>query len=79
MYRNLSNRVECAVPVRDTDARRRLLQLFEVMLADHRHAWDLGRDGYYTPRTILEDAPTDSPERLGTFTTLMRDISKPAR
>jgi polyphosphate kinase len=79
MYRNLSNRVECAVPVRDTDARRRLLQLFEVMLADHRHAWDLGRDGYYTPRTILEDAPTDSPERLGTFTSLMRDISKPAR
>jgi polyphosphate kinase len=77
MYRNLSNRVECAVPIRDTDARRKLLNMFEVMLADHRHAWDLGRDGFYAPRSILDDAPPDSPERLGTFATLMREAARP--
>jgi polyphosphate kinase len=75
MYRNLSNRVECAVPVRDVDARRRLLNLFEVMLADHRHAWDLERHGGYTMRAVLDDAPADAPERLGTFAALMKGVS----
>ncbi|MEK6701983.1 MAG: polyphosphate kinase 1 [Planctomycetota bacterium] len=74
MYRNLSNRVECAVPVRDSDARKRLLRLFEIMLADHRHAWDLDQMGTYTARHALEDAPASSPERMGTFATLMREV-----
>lgn len=76
MYRNLSNRVECAAPVRDVEARKRLLTMFEVMMADHRHAWDLDRFGGYTPRVILDDAPADSPERIGTFAAMMREAGK---
>jgi len=76
MYRNLSNRVECAVPVRDHDARRRLLRVIEVMMSDHRHAWDLDATGHYTPRTPLEDAGPQTPESLGTFATLMRDATE---
>jgi len=76
MYRNLSNRVEAAVPVREPDARRRLWRLIEVMLADHRRAWDLTPGGEYTQRTVPGDTPADSPVALGTFETLMRDTAE---
>lgn len=79
MYRNLSNRVECATPVRDADARRRLLRVVEVMLADHRHAWDLDSMGGYHARLMLDDAPEDSPERRGTFAALMGDAIESAK
>ncbi|MCC6675961.1 MAG: polyphosphate kinase 1 [Phycisphaerales bacterium] len=76
MYRNLSNRVEAAVPVREPEARRRLWRLIEVMLADHSRAWDLNTDGTYTPRKVPADAPADSPTAIGTFDTLMRDTAE---
>lgn len=72
MYRNLSNRVEAAVPVRDPQARARLTQIREVMLADARSAWDLTADGTYTRRTPDADALADSPQSLGTFAALMQ-------
>lgn len=50
-----------AVPIRDYDARRRLLRVIEVMMSDHRHAWDLDAAGHYTPRTPLEDAGVNTP------------------
>ena len=75
MYRNLSNRVEAAVPVRDQAARQRLWRMFEVMRRDHRHAWDLRADGGYTPRPLPKDAAADSPEVMGTFATLMADTT----
>jgi polyphosphate kinase len=71
MYRNLSNRVEVAVPVRDTDARRKLQRIIEVSLQDHRNAWDLRPDGTYELRTPREDAEPDSPQSAGTFNTLI--------
>lgn len=71
MYRNLSNRVEVAVPIRDRDARRKLHRIFEVALQDQRNAWDLQPDGTYMLRKASEDAEPDSPQASGTFNTLM--------
>jgi len=73
MYRNLNNRVEAVVPVRDDIARRSLAHLLEVHLRDHRKAWDLRPDGTYVPRTPPPDADPASPEALGSFETLMRE------
>ncbi len=75
MYRNLSNRVEVSCPVRDGDARRRLLRLFEVHRRDHVNAWDLAPSGSYTRRTPPKDAEAGSPEAVGTFETLMREAA----
>lgn len=73
MYRNLSNRVEVAVPVLDEEARRRLQRIFDVMLADQRCAWDMNPDGTYTRRQPGADAAPDSIQSLGTFEALMLD------
>ncbi len=73
MYRNLSNRVEAACPVRSPEARRKLLRIIEINLADHRQAWDLLPDGDYAQRRTPKDAKADSVEALGTFGSLMAD------
>jgi len=76
MYRNLSNRVEAAVPVTDVSARRRLQRLIEIMQADHRNAWDLRRDGRYDARKARGTAEPDSPEAAGTFNALMWEAGR---
>jgi polyphosphate kinase len=73
MYRNLSGRVEVAVPVKDESARQRLARILEIMLQDHRCAWDLAPDGHYNRRTTAADTDPDSPQALGTFQALMRE------
>ncbi len=73
MYRNLSNRVEVAVPVRDREARERLLRMMQVHAEDHRNAWDVTPLGASVRRTPPAGAAPDSPAVLGTFETLMRD------
>jgi polyphosphate kinase len=79
MYRNLNARVEAIVPVRDTRARARLQRVVDVNVRDQRKAWDLLPEGEYTRRTppppARPGADEDSPERLGTFETLMRDAA----
>jgi len=50
MTRNLSHRVEAAVPVEDAALQARLLEILEIMLADNRQAWDLAADGTWTQR-----------------------------
>jgi polyphosphate kinase len=45
MDRNLDRRVEAMVPVEDPEARGRLAEIIEVMLADDRRSWQLGPDG----------------------------------
>jgi polyphosphate kinase len=75
MYRNLSNRVEVAVPVADRAARERLNRIINVHLTDQRCAWDLSPNGHYTRREPSSLATGDSPEFLGTFETLMRDAT----
>ncbi|MCX5690625.1 MAG: polyphosphate kinase 1 [Planctomycetota bacterium] len=72
MYRNLSNRVEVGVPVRDPVARAKLAEIITTHLADHRHAWELSADGEYHRRVAPSETPADSPMALGTFETLMR-------
>ena len=72
MYRNLNDRVEAVSPVDDPEARRRIMDIFEVHRADRRNAWDLTPDGTYRQRTLPAGADPDSPEALGTFETLMR-------
>ncbi len=71
MYRNLSNRVEAAVPVKDRLARKRLKFILDTQIADHRCAWDLHPDGSYTQRFPDPAAEPDSPNAAGTFNTLM--------
>jgi polyphosphate kinase len=75
MYRNLSNRVEVAVPIRDREARERLLRVLEVHAADSRCAWDLTPEGPSVRRTPPAGADPNSPQALGTFETLMRDAT----
>ena len=45
MDRNLDRRVEAMVPVEDPEARARLAEILEVMLADDRRSWQMGPDG----------------------------------
>jgi polyphosphate kinase len=66
MDRNLDRRVEAMVPVVDGEARRRLAEIVEVLLADERHAWTLGQDA--TWRRVCPSDEAD-PE-TGTFEVL---------
>jgi polyphosphate kinase len=47
MDRNLDRRVEAVVPVEDSEARARLVEIVEVMLADDRRSWQLGPDAQW--------------------------------
>jgi polyphosphate kinase len=81
MYRNLSNRVEVALPVRDKEARARLYRIIQVHLADQRCAWDMSGDGTYERRSsahvIEASAGVDGAvaREFGTFEALMQDAA----
>jgi polyphosphate kinase len=47
MDRNLDRRVEAVVPVEDRDARARLTEIVDIMLADDRRSWHLGADAVW--------------------------------
>jgi polyphosphate kinase len=64
MSRNLSHRVEAAVPVEDPALQARLKEIFEVMLADNRQAWDLASDGTWTQRQANGEAERGTQARL---------------
>jgi polyphosphate kinase len=66
MSRNLSHRVEAAVPVEDPALQARLKEILEIMLADNRQAWDLSPDGVWTQRR-----PADGDPDRGTHQRLM--------
>ncbi len=66
MNRNLSHRVEAAVPVEDPALQARLKEILDIMLADNRQAWDLAADGTWTQRT-----PTPGDLDRGTHQRLM--------
>ena len=69
MHRNLSERVEAAVPVADRRLRARLWEILEICLADRRTAWEMQSDGGYLR---LQPGPEDGAGHDGTHTTLMR-------
>jgi polyphosphate kinase len=69
MTRNLSERVEAAVPITKPRLRARLWEILEICLADRRNAWELQSDGSYIQ---LQPDPYESAGQEGTHATLMR-------
>jgi polyphosphate kinase len=69
MRRNLSERVEAAVPIVERRLRARLWEILEVCLADRRTAWEMQPDGSYV-QLMPEAAEGIAAE--GTHATLMR-------
>jgi polyphosphate kinase len=57
MDRNLDRRVEAMVPVEDPEARGRLAAIIEVLLADDRRSWQLGRDGEWRRTERINGRP----------------------
>ncbi len=53
MDRNLDRRVEAVVPVEDHDARERLSEIIELMLADDRRSWQLTSDATWVRTEVL--------------------------
>jgi polyphosphate kinase len=69
MTRNLSERVEAAVPITNPRLRARLWEILEICLADRRNAWELQSDGSYIQ---LQPDPYEAAGQEGTHVTLMR-------
>ncbi len=68
MHRNLSERVEAAVPIADRRLRARLWEILQVCLTDRRNAWELQPDGSYRQLSPVEDSAGSE----GTHATMMR-------
>jgi polyphosphate kinase len=66
MDRNLDRRVEAVVPVEDSDAKARLAEIIEVMLADDRRSWQLQPDTIWARTEVLNGQPGT----IDTFETL---------
>lgn len=64
MYRNLNNRVEVITPVLSKDLKLRLWDYIEIMLKDHRLAWDMQADGSYKLRKSKNEKETSTHELL---------------
>lgn len=69
MTRNTVNRVEVAAPVLDNDLRKRVLDMFDTMLADNIKAWIKQPDGLYIKASEIKEAsqlPSPAePEEVG--------------
>jgi len=50
MQRNLDNRVEVLVPIKDPPLAGQMVDVIERCLADDTFAWDLRSDGHYERR-----------------------------
>jgi len=57
MDRNLDRRVEAVVPVEDTEAKARIAEIIELMLADDRRSWQLQPDATWVRTEVLEGHP----------------------
>jgi polyphosphate kinase len=69
MHRNLSDRVEAAVPIRDRHLRARLWEILDTCLADRRNAWRMRPDGSYVQ---LFPSGADDIGSAGTHVAMMR-------
>jgi polyphosphate kinase len=69
MHRNLSERVEAAVPILERRLRARLWEILQVCLSDRRSAWLMQPDGSYRQ---LQPDPDSAVGSEGTHETLMR-------
>jgi polyphosphate kinase len=66
MYRNLLARVEATAPIENRPLRARCWDILQLMLHDHRQAWDMQPDGSYVQRI-----PATPEQSIGTQQTLM--------
>jgi polyphosphate kinase len=66
MDRNLDRRVEAVVPVEDSEAKARLAEIVEVLLADDRRSWQLRPDASWVRTEALDgrDGTVDTFEVL---------------
>ncbi len=55
--RNLDRRVEAVAPIEDPTIAKELKETLNVMLADHRQAWELQPDGHYIQRQPILGQP----------------------
>jgi polyphosphate kinase len=67
MSRNLEDRVEAIVQVKDGTLRDRIIAIIERALNDNRSAWELDATGRYVQRT------PDAPDALGLQEQLMEE------
>ena len=64
MKRNLNNRVETIVPVRDSRLKRQLDGIIEVYEKDNCSAWDAQPDGSYVRRRPVEGEPARNAQEI---------------
>ena len=57
MDRNLDRRVEAVVPVEDSEARARIAEIIDLMLADDRRSWQLQPDARWVRTEVLNGRP----------------------
>ena len=69
MYRNLSRRVEAAVPIADRALKERLWEILDVNLRDRRQAWTMLPDGRY--EQLQPEPGATGPEGVGTHAAMM--------
>jgi polyphosphate kinase len=69
MHRNLSERVEAAVPIAERRLRARLWEVLEICLSDRRNAWQMQPDGRYLQ---LRPHTPDGPGAEGAHEALMQ-------
>ena len=69
MTRNLSSRVEVALPITSRAGRERLWELLDILLRDRRQAWNMDSEGAY--HQLQPSADAEGPELLGTHQTLI--------
>lgn len=67
MHRNLHGRVEVMTPILAEEIKKSLYEFFNILLSDHRSAWELKADGQYTQRNKAKE--------LGTHDKLMEVFS----
>ena len=76
MYRNFLARVEALTPVEGRPLRERLWELLDIMLRDHRQAWDMASSGVYVQRS--PEGHANSVEAMGTHQYLMNQARERA-
>jgi len=72
--RNLRDRVEAIVNVREPELRSRLEAMLEVALTDNLRSWELTSDGHFVPRR-----PVEGEETVDFHLAMMADATERAR
>ncbi len=65
--RNLDDRVEAVVPIKDPDIKQQLIRTLQLCFSDSRLAWDLRAEGHFVQRR-----PTEGEEEVGCHDALMQ-------